>query len=578
MVDRHTMLSANPGDGLDEYGGFPKNCPNGSGHSIKLGNDDGNGEAEGVSYEFVIPITADKYRLTYQYAVVIQDPGHAVSQQPRMQIEIVNVTDNRILNCSSFSFVADNTLPGFQVSPNPGGPTPVLYKDWSANSVNLDGLQGKTIRFFVKTADCTFQAHFGYAYIDITAECNSVLTGSQYCSGDTAVNVAAPFGYQSYNWYNANFTQLLATTQVLTIQPPPAPGTIVAVELNPFPGYGCRDTLFQKLDTILVEADAGADLQPCNLQPAQLGGVPVSGLLYSWLPTAGLNDPFSPNPFTTVDTRTRYELTVQSRQGGCLSRDSVWVDPQIISQNLTVQGSRAFCLGNPDAAVLRASAVDSVQWFLNDIPIPGANQIDYPVAQSGFFYALMYNNLCADPVASEKIFIRADTAATPIRYPDVSAPWNFSETLQARNIGIDVVWSPAFQLSNAESAQPVFRGLRSQDYQVTLTTETGCVTVDSQLVVAYKKVAIYVPTVFTPNGDGLNDFLRPLLLGFAKVNSFRVYNRWGKLLFASSNDFPGWDGRFQQQIQEPQTVVWTLDAIDVDGKRQQKSGATVLLP
>ncbi|MBS1563534.1 MAG: hypothetical protein JST39_04060, partial [Bacteroidetes bacterium] len=48
--NRHTMCSAYPGDGTDPYGGFPINCPNGSGHSIRLGNDLGGGEAEGISY------------------------------------------------------------------------------------------------------------------------------------------------------------------------------------------------------------------------------------------------------------------------------------------------------------------------------------------------------------------------------------------------------------------------------------------------------------------------------------------------------------------------------------------------
>ena len=52
---RHDMLSSVPGDGLDTYGRFPKNCPNGSGHSIKLGNEQSGGTADRVSYTFTIP-------------------------------------------------------------------------------------------------------------------------------------------------------------------------------------------------------------------------------------------------------------------------------------------------------------------------------------------------------------------------------------------------------------------------------------------------------------------------------------------------------------------------------------------
>src|SRR5450631_3328859 len=56
---RHTMYSANPGNGNDSYGDFPVNCPNGSGHSIRLGNDLGGGEAEGISYQFTVPANRD---------------------------------------------------------------------------------------------------------------------------------------------------------------------------------------------------------------------------------------------------------------------------------------------------------------------------------------------------------------------------------------------------------------------------------------------------------------------------------------------------------------------------------------
>src|SRR5438445_10278333 len=51
---KHIMLSATPGDGLDKYGKFPRNCPNGSGHSIQLGNELNGHFAEGLSYQFTI--------------------------------------------------------------------------------------------------------------------------------------------------------------------------------------------------------------------------------------------------------------------------------------------------------------------------------------------------------------------------------------------------------------------------------------------------------------------------------------------------------------------------------------------
>ncbi|MEO7984324.1 MAG: hypothetical protein ABI688_09600, partial [Bacteroidota bacterium] len=102
IPDRHTMYTNDGSNARDPYGDFPVSCPNGSGHSIRLGNDLPGTEAEGVSYEFTIPAGQDVYSLIYHYAVVFQDPNHLQHQQPRMEIEITNVTDNQIIQCSSF--------------------------------------------------------------------------------------------------------------------------------------------------------------------------------------------------------------------------------------------------------------------------------------------------------------------------------------------------------------------------------------------------------------------------------------------------------------------------------------------
>src|SRR4029077_20247320 len=141
------------------------------------------------------------------------------------EIEITDVTDNTIISCASFTFLAiGSSLPGFLVS-NRSDTTAVLYKDWSAVSVDLSGKAGKTIRLFFKTADCTFRRHFGYAYVDVNSECSSEFVGATYCPSDTAIKVVAPYGYQNYTWYNHNFTQVLGTQQELSLNPPPAVGT-----------------------------------------------------------------------------------------------------------------------------------------------------------------------------------------------------------------------------------------------------------------------------------------------------------------------------------------------------------------
>ena len=911
--NRHRMLSSFPGDGRDPYGLFPKNCPNGSGHSIQLGNTTGGHEAEGVSYTFTIPAGQNQFNLIYNYAVVFQDPGHAAYEQPRLQIEIKNLTDNTTITCSSFDFIASSSLPGFFKSPNPGGPTDVWCKNWSANTIKLDGLAGKTIQLFFKSADCVFTAHFGYAYIDVNTECSSSFVGAAYCPDDAFINVTAPFGYQTYTWWDAGFTTILGTAQTINFTPPPPSGTTIAVVIDPYAGYGCRDTLYANLlDTLTLQANAGPDQLSCNKTPVQLGVNSRPGYVYSWSPPLGLSNPNISNPIATPTVTTRYVVTVSNAGGGCLTRDTVIVSAAVLDSSLQMIGPGVFCYNPASLTILKVNPADSIQWYLNNTPITGANQAQYIVTQSGAYQATIFSflgcsantviqnitvhpapvpgfsinitdqcftnnqfiytnsssissgtlqykwdlgdgtvatttdishtyarpgtylvklivtsdkgcidsarftvtvnaspvagfninkvdqcfkghqfvfsntstlstgsllyrwnmgdgniitskdvthsylipdayfvklvittdkgcmdsssfvvnvnpspiagftvntaqqcfannqfnftnttvipggtvqylwnlgdgttmnttdvihnyskpgdyivkmlvtsnkgcadsstftvkvfpfanadftvqpvcinlklpllnrtinntatglnylwdfgngqssilqnpvysytaagtykvnltvntNQCLQTFTSKQIEVVIDAPAKGITYPEKDAVINFPEPLQARFIGSSVLWTPATNLDFRYSYNPKFTGIVPQLYTIQLKTLTGCVTVDTQMVKTHKKIEIYVPASFTPDNNGINDYLRPILMGFTSVNYFRVYNRWGKLLYQMQSDKPGWDGTINGARQQMQAVVWMIEATDVDGKIHKRQGTSILL-
>ncbi|MGF2413299.1 MAG: PKD domain-containing protein [Ferruginibacter sp.] len=747
QFDRHTMMSAFPGNGVDPYGGFPVNCPNGSGYSIKLGNTSGGAEAEGISYEFTIPANRNEYNLIYHYAVVFQDPNHQVYEQPRMEIEITNVSDSRIIDCSSFAFYPFGTpLPGFELSPNPGGNTPVYYKDWSAVSINLDGNAGKRIRLFFKTSDCTFRRHFGYAYIDVNSECSSRLEGASYCPDDTAVNVIAPYGYQSYTWYNSTFTTILGTQQTLSFTPPPAASMDVAVVVVPYNGYGCVDTLYTDItNNLVVKANAGPDTVSCNKSPVQIGTPAQVGVRYLWDPPAGLSSTTIANPIAVPNVTTRYVLTARSNGGGCLTTDTVVVKASLVSNTITLLGKASYCIGSGDSAVLVVEPADSIQWYRNNVAISGANQSIYRVTQTGLYYATLFggfgcilntlplqiniasvpvsgfsinkpdqclfgnqfilkNNstnvvgameykwtfgdgneattrdviysykkagryiiklvvssigICADSTLFDVIIYQnavasfaasptcinlpveivnntADTLNSPISYlwtfnngqtssvrnppapvytnagnyditlsvstaqcpfpvhtarrtviidrprPAVNYPLEYAVInlpldLHARLFGETVLWTPAINLDNDKSYNPVFKGATEQLYTIDIRTKSGCVTTDTQMVKLVKSIAIYVPNVFTPNADGINDVLKPVYYGIKQLRYFRVYNRWGQLFYQTQTGKQGWDGTYKNVKQEMQTLVWTFEALGADGNIYTRKGTSILL-
>jgi gliding motility-associated-like protein len=576
VPDRHTMISSGSA-GKDYYGGFPTNCPNGSGYSVRLGNDQAGTQAEGIAYEFTIPAGRNVYSLIYHYAVVFQDPNHQEFEQPRLELEIKNVTDDKVIDCSSFTFIPyGSLLPGFFESPNPDGGTPVWCKDWTAVSINLNGHAGKTIRLFFKTADCTFRRHFGYAYIDVNSECSGEFVGATYCPDDTAINVIAPYGYSAYTWYNNSFTQVLGSSQTLTLNPPPPVGTNIAVKVDPYHGYGCLDTFYAKLiDTLTVRSNAGKNSFSCNHAPVQLGANPKPGLVYRWTPSTGLTNPNIANPLASPAITTTYILTTSNSGGGCVDTDTVLVEASAIDSTMQLLGSAAYCIDSDDSAVLRVPFTDSIQWYRDGIPIRSANRTSYRVSQTGIYYAMLFNNSgCGMTTAKQKVII--EKPQPPVNYPTQYAVIDLPLDLKARQFGETALWSPGINLNNRTSYTPVFKGSKEQLYTITIVTSGGCVTVDTQLVRTVKYIDVIVPNAFTPNNDGRNDYLRPILMGITKIRSFRIYNRWGQLLFQTNNERPGWDGTFKGHTLATQTVVWTIEGLGVDGKTYLRKGTSIL--
>lgn len=105
----------------------------------------------------------------------------------------------------------------------------------------------------------------------------------------------------------------------------------------------------------------------------------------------------------------------------------------------------------------------------------------------------------------------------------------------------------------------------------------GCTDTTCQQVKAIVVPLIDVPNAFTPNGDGINDIVRVRGYGISKIN-FRIYNRWGVLVFQSSNaKNNGWDGRYKGVLQPQDVYTYVADIVFTDGTSYQKKGDITLL-
>ena len=144
--------------------------------------------------------------------------------------------------------------------------------------------------------------------------------------------------------------------------------------------------------------------------------------------------------------------------------------------------------------------------------------------------------------------------------------------------GTTYLWNPPIWLNNAAIKNPVALPQSSIQYVLTATSANGCIGTDTIDIKLYKiDPDMYVPTAFTPNGDGNNDIFKPILIGMKELRYFRVYNRWGQLLYSTGEIGKGWDGKFAGRGQDPATYVWMAEAVTYKGDVRFKKGYVVLI-
>jgi gliding motility-associated-like protein len=147
--------------------------------------------------------------------------------------------------------------------------------------------------------------------------------------------------------------------------------------------------------------------------------------------------------------------------------------------------------------------------------------------------------------------------------------------------GVGYFWSPPTGLSITIISNPIVLyspEIDSVRYKLLVTDQAGCSDSAFVLVKVFKtNPYIFVPTAFTPNNDGLNDVVRPIAVGIQKIKYFSIYNRWGQMVFTTTVNGYGWDGKIAGKPQNSGTFVWMVSAIDYTGKPFFLKGTVTLI-
>ena len=196
---------------------------------------------------------------------------------------------------------------------------------------------------------------------------------------------------------------------------------------------------------------------------------------------------------------------------------------------------------------------------------------------------IVSNGVCRDTTAFVPIFLDNEMNAA-FETNGYVCP-NEQAVFKNNSIGNIVSWQWDFGngiISNAAAPVPQsYIPTRATSYvfpRLIIKNNYGCFDTATQKIEIPNSCYIAVPNAFTPNGDGLNDYLYPLAAYKATGLLFRVYNRVGQLVFETRDWLKRWDGKFKGQPADAGTYVWILTYTNTEtGKKVQQKGTTILL-
>ncbi|MEO8173948.1 MAG: T9SS type B sorting domain-containing protein, partial [Sediminibacterium sp.] len=225
----------------------------------------------------------------------------------------------------------------------------------------------------------------------------------------------------------------------------------------------------------------------------------------------------------------------------------------------------------------------SINWLWNFGDGSSANTISatHTYQQGGNYNVTLTANNLACPTLTDQMtaVYNIEAPSIAVRYDTAFAVNGRPFVLSAREIGSVYLWRPATGLSSAVVRTPTATLSTDATYTVSITSSSGCVTTDTVFVKLRNTGEIYVAQGFTPNGDGLNDRAYPILVGAKQLVYFKIFNRWGNLLFQTNDEAPqnGWDGKYQGRMQQAGTYTWSAEIIDGNGNTIQKKGSLLLI-
>lgn len=526
----------------------------------------------------------------------LQNPTHDFSAPGDYNIKLVT---NRDGDCSDSAKAIVRVWPGFFPDFNSAGVcliNPVLFTD--ATTTNFGIVNSWIWNFDDATiSDTSHQQNPAWTYSSAgTKNVQLIVTNSKGCIDtiskpipvidkppitlafrDTLICVPDAVQLLASGTGNFRWTPLTNIVNQNTATPTvnPTSTTWYHVQLD---DQGCVNDDSVSIRVVnFVTLNEMNDSTICQTDQMQLRII-SDGLRYQWTPAASVNDPTLQNPVAISGNTTTY--TVVARIGNCTASKDINVTavpyPVADAGNDTTicYNTPAYLHGVHDGSSFTWSPTSSL---INSNTLSPVAYPSQPLTE--YILSSLDTRGCPKP--------RRDTVLVTL-LPKIQ-PYAGNDTLVIvgqplqfnAEGGVSYVWIPSTGLNNPNIKNPVGiygAEIDSIHYVVRVFNNAGCYDSASVKVTVFKtNPYVFVPSAFTPNGDGLNDVIRPIAVGVQKINYFRIFNRWGQLVFSTTANGHGWDGTIGGALQGSNVYVWMVSAVDYIGKPIFLKGTVTLI-
>ncbi|MCB0547620.1 MAG: gliding motility-associated C-terminal domain-containing protein [Phaeodactylibacter sp.] len=392
-----------------------------------------------------------------------------------------------------------------------------------------------------------------------------------------------------YNWYTIGGNILNGGDGLNPEVDEPGAYIIVVTDIT----NNCTnsDTVQVTQDVNVPIADAGAAQEIDCLNPTVTlngaGSSTGSQYAHQWAFGQAGNIVGSGLDYTAEEAGT-YFIIVTDTDNGCTNTDAVVVSQNAAApSNINLALDRPTCFGDTDGSVIISGVVGGTPPYLYSFDgQPLNNQAAFLNLAAG-----TYSVLVQDAIGCE-----FELEATLADGNDLMVDLGEDRTVKLgeevslfARVNIDeseiaaLSWNAADSLSCANCLRPVVRPSTSGSYFIEVVDDNGCVATDQVILFLDKTRRLFVPNVFSPNGDGQNDVFMPFAgPEVTKIRAFEVYNRWGEPIFEVYNFPPndptyGWDGTYRAELYNSAAFAWFAEVEFVDGVVEIFKGDVILM-